>query len=199
MLRLGLGPQIGTNTPADSGGEQVIWKVAIFGAGTTSSNGEYVWDGTTTFNGKPKYSFGLNEIFWAEILGTFKWVMYEDNVGDAYTSDDLISWVLENGDSPAPSSALSYAQDSFISSLTLAGADSADINGQYSRASGGLASFSGPATGFGNASIDWDSGSSAWAVTNGDEQKYGSIDLFSWYALAGGEPVPTATAIVYSA
>lgn len=173
--------------------EQVIWKVAIFGAGTTSSNGEYVWDGETFSLDKPLYISGLNSISWT---GSY-WTLADDTTlgGDeAYSSSDLISWSESNGDLPAPSSALSYAQDSFIISVTVSGAGEPTSDGTYTRTNGGQAPFSRSSD-----SIDFDAGT--WKIgdlTFGD-YTYESIDLMSWSQLTGQLPTPDTSAIVYSA
>ena len=205
MLRLGLGPQIGTNTPADSGGEQVIWKVAIFGAGTTSSNGEYVWDGNELQDGKPIYRNDSNTISFGDFGGeSAEWALYDDIAGDnTYLSPDLLNWT-SNGYGTAPSSALSYAQDSFISSITL---NSNNVEYPFSedpftRTLGGTAQFNGGVTEFGNAFIafDPDPDPDQWYLSNGDEGLFASLDLITWdIPKAGGSSYPTVSAIVYSA
>lgn len=191
MLRLGLGPQIGTNTPADSGGGQVIWKVAIFGAGTTSSNGEYIWSGT--INGKNLYSAGGNDITW----DGFQWALYDDAAGTFYNSYDLISWTIpedEGGQEPAPSSTLSYAQNSFINGFELDG----DVSQTYSRISGGNTTFTSGEPEY-YVAVDGES----WFAFNENisgEELYSSYNGgFTWGQVAGDLPVPNISAITYSA
>jgi len=106
-------------------GAPVIRKVAIFGAGTDSSNGEYIEDGV--INGKPFYAFNTNAIYW----DGSQWVI-EDSIfdDDTYKSADLITWEEANGDPPAPSSASSYSQSSYIQTIVLGGADP-DQTGTY--------------------------------------------------------------------
>jgi hypothetical protein len=89
------------------GGDSVIWRILISGAGTTTSNGEYVWDGVTVSLGKPFYMSGINPLFWD---GAKWYIGDEDGLGGdtSYSSGDLITWTIENGDSPAPSSTLYY-------------------------------------------------------------------------------------------
>jgi hypothetical protein len=88
-------------------GSRTIFRILISGAGTPTSNGEYVWDGVSIVEEKPLYIFGYNEIFWDQS----KWVIV-DNVGSGgdytYSSLDLITWTIENGDDPAPDSTLYY-------------------------------------------------------------------------------------------
>ncbi len=196
MPGLGLSLSLGARNPS-LGGEQVIWKVAIFGAGTASSNGEYVWDGEEIYNGKSIYRNGLNQIYWY-IDSTFPelyqfWSILDDNEGDTYSSDNLIEWTVANGASPAPSSALSYSQSSFISSITLTGSNpSYDADGVYTRASGGTTSF----IGSGSKIIEWDG--SNW-LTEG--VSYGNLygSFFNWEVYAGDVPIPVTTNAVYSA
>jgi hypothetical protein len=84
------------------------WRITISGAGTTTSNGEYVWDGITTENGLPVYRFSF-EVF-DIIFGIDNyWHIYSGpNDTFYYRSIDLITWTIENGDSPAPSATLYY-------------------------------------------------------------------------------------------
>lgn len=195
MLRLGLGPQIGTNTPADSGGAQVIWKVALYGAGTPTSNGEYVWDGIETDDLQPVYRKGISYISWAPGLeGVGAWTLYDVDADETtYISlglNNLTSWQVANGLPDAPSSALSYAQDSFISSITLVGsAPTTNVDGAYSRESGGTTSFYSE-----TQSIDYVSG--VWYTV---DDYYISNDLFAWSIEDGDSPFPTVSAVVYSA
>lgn len=115
---------------AQAQAEQVIWKVAVYGAGTASSNGEYVWDGNELQDGKPVYRNGSNTISFGDFGGaSAEWGIYDDSAGDnTYLSSNLIAWSINGGSSPAPSSALSYAQDSYFN-FTLVGADPSTSNG----------------------------------------------------------------------
>lgn len=186
---------------AQAQSEQIVWKVAVFGAGTPTSNGEYVWDGTTLYNGKPVYSKDLNTISWDEFSssGIFEWGIYDDDISfTSYVSYDLISWSNDRGDgtSPAPSSTLSYAQNSFISSLTLAGAGTTSSNGIYARSSDGTE------TPFisGSNQIFYDAG--RWVVEDnvfGDFVYESDGTIFNWTVFNGDSPAPTVSAIVYSA
>jgi hypothetical protein len=187
---------------AQAQAEQVIWKVAIFGAGTATSNGEYVWDGTTLYNGKPVYSKDSNTISWDEFSsGIFEWGIYDDSpVFISYASDDLISWSNEglDGAEPAPSSALSYAQDSFISSLTLTGANESTSNGAYFRETlnENFLNESGNSINFDILTYG------GWALFDliADGETYTSPDLFTWSVYTyGSAPAPTISSITYSA
>jgi len=178
--------------------EPVIWKVAIYGAGTTTSNGEYVWDGTTTFNGKPKYENEINFIYWY-IDSVFPeiqyWSLFDDYDGqDNYSSNDLITWTISNGQSPAPSSALSYAQDSFINGFELDG----DVAQTYSRASGGNTTFTS-----GEPELYVMVDGQTWFAFNesisGEELYNSQNGGFTWEIVAGDTPVPNISAITYSA
>ena len=114
---------------ASSAPVPTIWKVAIFGAGTTTSNGEYVWDGVTIANGKPYYLLGNNELLWDGA----QWLILDiDGLGgdSSYSSLDLITWSTENGASPAPTSTLSYSENSYIQTVVLADGDP-DQSGNY--------------------------------------------------------------------
>jgi hypothetical protein len=154
-----------------------IWKVAIFSAGTSTSNGEYVWDGVTFSLGERLYMSGNNSLSWD---GT-KWYIYDEDGlgGDAsYSSLDLITWTIENGDSPAPSATLSYSQTSFINSIYF-GFDAQDdfIDCTVSRSSGGTSQFSnGP-----DVLVAWNSGDAKWEGTLYGTRFYWSYDLFYWY------------------
>jgi len=131
MPRLSLGLGIQNSRKIKSGGSApTIWKVAIFGAGTTTSDGEYVWDGVTISEGKKYYAKGQYDfIQWSE--GDGYWFIYDDSFGsNTYSSLDLINWSIIDGASPAPTSALSYSQSSYIQTVVLAGG-SPDQSGTY--------------------------------------------------------------------
>ena len=101
-LSLGLGVQ---NLRKVGGG--TIFRILISGAGTTTSNGEYVWDGVAIVDGKPYYLSGNNELLWDGA----QWIIVDqDGLGgdSSYSSLDLITWSTENGESPAPTSTLYY-------------------------------------------------------------------------------------------
>ena len=88
-------------------GDSVIWRILISGAGTATSNGEYVWDGVTIVSGKPYYLLNDNELLWDGA----QWLIYDlEGLGgdSSYSSLDLITWTIENGASPAPTSTLYY-------------------------------------------------------------------------------------------
>jgi hypothetical protein len=84
------------------------WRVTISGAGTTTSNEEYAWDGVTTYEGKPQYDNpNGGQIYWYPATG--QWLLYDNSEGsDTYNSTDLITWDVGAGLSPAPTSTLSY-------------------------------------------------------------------------------------------
>ena len=86
-------------------GGRTIFRILISGAGTTTSNGEYVWDGVTVEEGKPVYIFDDFSIrFFIDY-----WYIYNSSQDTYYyRSIDLITWTIENGDSPAPTSTLYY-------------------------------------------------------------------------------------------
>jgi len=108
------------------GGAPVIWKVAIFGAGTISADSEYVWDGTTLVDGFPVY-VGLSFV----IKYDEGWKIYDSGNDEyLYASDDLITWTQVNGALPVPSSALSYSQSSYIQTIVLGGG-TPDQSGTY--------------------------------------------------------------------
>lgn len=192
--------------------EQIIWKVAIFGAGAASSNGEYVWDGSTINDGKPKY-------IGPEGLITNNFIEYwlSDNIYvlfDAttetfnYTSIDLISWNdTGEGYDPAPSSALSYSPDSVIQSLTLTDAGTASSNGEYVwdgvTLVDGRALYVEPING--SPLVWYDIGSGfEWILEDailGGDVTYKSNDLINWSVNEGlgDPPAPKVSAISYSA
>ena len=80
--------------------------VLISGAGTASSNGNYVW-GESFVNGKRQYFFSNNEIYW----DGSQWSIYDDVEGDVvYSSLNLIAWEIIGGaEEPAPTGTLSYS------------------------------------------------------------------------------------------
>jgi hypothetical protein len=83
------------------------WRITISGAGTTTSNGEYAWDGVTLEAGKPKYiSTNGNYIYW----GTPYWSIWDYELERAtYISyDNLTSWEIDDASEPSPSATLSY-------------------------------------------------------------------------------------------
>ena len=84
------------------------WRIVISGAGTTSSNDEYVWDGVTTYENKPVYNaISGSQIFW--FGGLSSWILYDDTEGlDTYRSIDLTTWTADAGSSPVPSSTFYY-------------------------------------------------------------------------------------------
>lgn len=193
--------------------EQVIWKVAIFGAGTASSNGEYVWDGTTQSNGKNQYNNGNNAIYFGDFgSGYNEWGLYDDAIGDnAYKSVNLINWTIIEGSSslPAPSSALSYSQTSEIISITIANGGTTGVNGVYAWDNETLDSdkpvLFGPFVSQQNNIIFFTGDS--WYLTgwNGVEfvSLYGAstADLFLGFdsVLEGSAPTPDITSASYSA
>jgi hypothetical protein len=89
------------------------WRVTISGAGTTTSNGEYVWDGVTLSNNKPIYdkvggTFDEEYISWDSEPNNL-WVLYDSIAGFTYSSQDLITWNEgPDGSSPVPTSTLYY-------------------------------------------------------------------------------------------
>jgi hypothetical protein len=84
------------------------WRVTISGAGTTTSNGEYVWDGVTLDSGKPRYTNPSgNYIYWDDT-----WYIYDNTTESATylisSSDFSGAWVENDGSLPVPTSTLSY-------------------------------------------------------------------------------------------
>ena len=111
------------------GGAPTIWKVAIYGAGKSQLNAEYSWNGTILENGNRKYyeSNLENYIFWT----LSEWALYDNDFSEiGYISSNLITWQSDNAPNPAPTSALSYSQSSYIQTIVLGGAD-ADQTGTY--------------------------------------------------------------------
>ena len=85
----------------------VVLRVVISGAGTATSNGEYVWDGVTLESGKPKYiSINGNYIFWSTSL----WSIWDFDLDRAtYISyGNLTSWEIDDASEPLPTSTLYY-------------------------------------------------------------------------------------------
>lgn len=84
------------------------WRIVISGAGTTSSNDEYVWDGVTISENKPVYNaISGSQIFW---FGAYSsWILYDNIEGsDTYRSTNLTTWTVDAGSSPVPTSTLYY-------------------------------------------------------------------------------------------
>jgi hypothetical protein len=84
------------------------WRVTISGAGTTTSNGEYVWDGVTLDSGKPRYTNPSgNYIYWDDT-----WYIYDNTTESATylisSSDFSGAWDENDGSLPVPTSTLSY-------------------------------------------------------------------------------------------
>lgn len=162
---------------ASSAPAPTIWKVAIFSAGTITSNGEYIWDGVALINGKPQYQYlsGVNSIYFAGGEWFIEDTIFEENT---YKSTDLITWQQENGALPVPSSALSYSQTSFINSIYF-GFDAQDdfLDNILSRSSGGTSEFSsGP-----NVVVSWNTENEVWEAIAYGTRFYFSFDLFTWY------------------
>ena len=83
----------------------VVLRIVISGAGTATSNGEYVWDGITIEEGKPVYDF---EDFDIKFFIDY-WYIYNGGADTYYyKSLDLITWTIENGEPEAPTSTLFY-------------------------------------------------------------------------------------------
>jgi hypothetical protein len=103
-LSLGLGVQNARKVGGAATPEPTA--VLISGAGTESSNGNYVWSGDFV-NGKRQYLFSNNEIFW----NGSQWSIYDDVEGDvAYSSLNLITWaIIGPAEEPAPTGTLSYS------------------------------------------------------------------------------------------
>ena len=81
--------------------------VLISGAGTASSNGNYVWDGFSVVNGKRLYQTAINAMYWNGTLWIIEDNIFEDNT---YSSLDLITWEIIGGaEEPAPTGTLSYS------------------------------------------------------------------------------------------
>jgi len=108
MPRLSLGIGMQSTRKVGGGGSPKPTAVLISGAGTASSNGNYIWDGITFVNGRRYYLSDVNEIFWD---GVGHWEI-GDNTFEAstYSSPDLIIWTLINGaEEPNPTGTLSYS------------------------------------------------------------------------------------------
>jgi hypothetical protein len=108
MPRLSLGLGVQAIRKVGGGGSPEPTAVLISGAGTPSSNGNYVWDGITFFNGRRHYFYDVNTIFWD---GVGHWEI-EDIVFEAttYSSPNLITWTSINGsEEPNPTGTLSYS------------------------------------------------------------------------------------------
>jgi hypothetical protein len=95
------------------------WRILISGAGTTTSNGEYVWDGSEVDgNGFPIYrkTSNANSIIAWEVGGgpneTGTWNLFDADYDDtSYTIESFNfsgTWLVINGASPAPTSTLYY-------------------------------------------------------------------------------------------
>jgi hypothetical protein len=194
---------IGSMPIVSASSAPTIWKIAIFGAGTTTSNGEYVWDGVTFSLGERLYMSGNNSLSWD---GTKWYISDEDGLGGdaSYSSLDLITWTIENGDSPAPTSTFSYSPNSVIQSLTLDGSEIATSSGTYDW-DGVTTELGKPkyvkTTAGGVNYIVWDG--YAWALFDDEDigdYTYTSNDLITWTDLPNGAPPsPYVVTLSYSA
>ena len=106
MPRLSLGLGVQTIRKVGGGAAPEPTAVLISGAGTNSSNGNYVWDGIAFFNGKRHYFSDVNTIYWDGSQWLIEDTIFEDNT---YSSPDLITWAVLNGAEPAPTGTLSYS------------------------------------------------------------------------------------------
>lgn len=182
-----------------------IWKVAIFSAGTTTSNGEYVWDGVSVgYENKPTYTNGSNSISY-NFEEVAYWGLYDEGIEDtSYKSNDLITWTVNFGTSPAPTSTLSYSPNSVIQSLTLDGSEVATSSGTYDW-DGVTTELGKPkyvkTTAGGVNYIVWDG--YAWALFDDEDigdYTYTSNDLITWTDLPSGvPPSPYVVTLSYSA
>ena len=89
---------------ASSGPDPETASAVVAGAGTAEANGTYTRSGS--FDGKPRYVSGGNEIAWN--AGSVRWEMAIDGLGTGYESANdvaypwLATWAVADGDSPAP-------------------------------------------------------------------------------------------------
>jgi len=105
MPRLSLG--LGVQTIRKVGGG-TIFRILISGAGTTTSNGEYAWDGVTISGGKPQYDNPSGSyIYWDDT-----WYIYDvidESTSYAIANSDFSgNWFELDGIPPAPTSTLYY-------------------------------------------------------------------------------------------
>jgi hypothetical protein len=107
MPRLFLGLGVQNTRKVGGGAAPEPTAVLISGAGTASSNGNYVWDGISFVNGKRFYQTAINSIFWVGSLWEIEDAVLEVTT---YSSPDLITWVSINGsEEPNPTGTLSYS------------------------------------------------------------------------------------------
>jgi hypothetical protein len=104
-LSLGLGAQTIRKVGGGGAAPQPT-AVLISGAGTESSDGNYVWDGVSFIDGKRVYISSGNSIYWNGSNWIIEDSIFED---DTYSSPDLITWAVLNGAEPAPTGTLSYS------------------------------------------------------------------------------------------
>ena len=103
MLRLGLGPQIGSNKP-ESGGSSIS-KVAISGAGSSEFDGDYLWDGIQFVGPSP---YGGDNALIVQSGGGWDLTFTGDIL---YQSVNLTVWTRPSGggDIPAPTGTIYYS------------------------------------------------------------------------------------------
>jgi len=173
--------------------EQVIWKVAIFNAG--QHNGEYIWDGEEIYNGKPVYIGPVDAE--SRFPYNIQWIA-DDNLWYLIDEGEQIDNAQSLDNWQFVSSALSYSQSSFISSITFYDCGDGDmIDYPMVRTSGGNASFINLDA---NIAISYGVGDGYW-IAQGIETingRYTSVDLFNWM-VEDLPPAPTSILISYSA
>lgn len=109
-MKLGYGISIAGNSQKITPRQELlaVWRVLISGAGTGSSNGEYVWDGVSIINGQRAYGYAPSYASTIYFDGSV-WLLEDGSVEDiTYDSLDLISWAQVSGESPEPTGQLFY-------------------------------------------------------------------------------------------
>lgn len=194
-LHLGITSSVNSNsTPA----EPQIWKVAVFGAGQFINeeegnydlNMEYLWDGVELDDGLPVYHgfFGVGPDGFHPDLRHYDgyWHLRLDG-NSIYTTPSLTSpdWSRDDSNYPlAPQgNAVSYDQNSFISSLYFPDGQNDFSDETFSRSTGGDTGFEGSA-----ASLQWSG--TAWEGISGENVLFSSPDLFHF------NPTPPTFAVI---
>ena len=200
--------------PRTGSGAPILWKIAFFAG--AYGNGEYIRESSESSifvesgSGDENIIEALNPPYFVSSMppqfGTSS--VY-------YSEDNAVTWIpegsIEEPDlNPAPLSALSYSQSSYIQTIVLGGADS-DQTGTYTWDGttfiDGKPKYMGPLKSGApeNNYIYYSSGDGAYNLfgykTSNEEMTVlsNSVDLASNWSISEGASEPTVSSIIYTA